>query len=625
VRLARVRVEGYRCLDDVELTFDDLTILLGTNSAGKSSILRALQFFFEDGSLTRDDAFGSDDAREIVVQVTFDHLTRADRETFGSYARGDQMVLRRAWKDGKSKLTGRGLQYPAFTEVRGQSGGVARRTAYNQLVTTHPELGLPSVSRVDEADQAMLDWEMAHPDQCATCWDEATRFFGYSGVGRNRINERFKFVFIPGLKDAAEEATERRGTILERLLTAITEQRAEADKQLASLEESVRDQYKELVETTHRTTLQDLASGLQDRLRDYVPTSEVALEPVPQELQITAPRVRMVGGDEQHLTDLGRQGHGFQRAFIIAALEYLATAEAQPEGDPATIFLAIEEPELYQHPPRAAHFAATLRGLATRDRPKVQVCYATHSPYFVEPSRFASIRICRRVKEHDGRPARTVVRAVSESEVARNLPASRRHRFPQEVARTLNTSFREAFFARAVLLVEGPTDVAVFSQLARMLGSEFLSHGVVCAQAAKSVMPIAHGILTSLEIPTFVVFDGDDHKDGNGICATCGRGRGDARHHAKLNRELLISLGEQATDFPKDQHNARWACFRTDLEHHLQEHAQFTKTRSKVAEELNWNAKSGAVYAETIERLGLGALPPMLASITECVLEMART
>jgi predicted ATP-dependent endonuclease of OLD family len=64
VKLRQATIHGFRCFDDVRLDLDDLTILLGSNSAGKSSLLRGLQFFFERDQLSPEDVFaGSDDGR----------------------------------------------------------------------------------------------------------------------------------------------------------------------------------------------------------------------------------------------------------------------------------------------------------------------------------------------------------------------------------------------------------------------------------------------------------------------------------------------------------------------------------------------------------------------------------
>ncbi|WP_030617910.1 AAA family ATPase [Streptomyces fulvoviolaceus] len=79
------------------------------------------------------------------------------------------------------------------------------------------------------------------------------------------------------------------------------------------------------------------------------------------------------------------QGHGFQRALIVAALKVLADRRRPVDGM-RTLCLAIEEPELFQHPPQARAFAKVLRELvATSPQGRTQVIYATHNPFFVDP------------------------------------------------------------------------------------------------------------------------------------------------------------------------------------------------------------------------------------------------
>jgi putative ATP-dependent endonuclease of the OLD family len=359
-------------------------------------------------------------------------------------------------------------------------------------------------------------------------------------------------------------------------------------------------------------------------MRRYLPSAAIRLDPVAQQLKI-APLVQLRGGEEQNLTDLGRQGHGFQRTFIIAALEYLAATQDSDEGDRPWLFLAIEEPELYQHPPRAMHFANTLQQLASKEGSSVQVCYATHSPYFVSPSDFASVRIFRRVPQLNG-PSSTTITAASEKVVAAKLPEDQRGNLRGRLARTLRSSFREAFFAQAVLLLEGDTDVAVFGQAARMSGNDLWGYGVVPVPVTKSVVPIAYAILTSLAIPTYVLFDGDERASGKESCDACGRGGRDPSNDALQNRRILEMLGEPGQDFPTTQHNGRWGCFATDLEGYLvQELEGFDTTAQKVAQELGWKRKSAEVYSETLERLGHAALPSMLVEVPQAVLALAGT
>ena len=58
MRIKRVAIKNYRCLEDVHVTFSGITTLIGANGAGKSSVLRALDWFFngdKTGGLTQGD------------------------------------------------------------------------------------------------------------------------------------------------------------------------------------------------------------------------------------------------------------------------------------------------------------------------------------------------------------------------------------------------------------------------------------------------------------------------------------------------------------------------------------------------------------------------------------------
>lgn len=588
-------------------------MLLGSNGAGKSSALRALKFFFEGDSLEPDDIYGRDPAGRVSVQLTFDELTDSDKQAFGPYATGSQMVLTRQWVDGKPLLTGRGLQLADFGPIRAAQGK-DRTRLYKELREAQEALDLPAATNMADVDAAMLAWEMEHPDRCDEVEQDAGRLLGYTSVGQSAIGSRFKFVFVPGLRDAAEEAMERRGSLLERLLTAIADQRVQANERLSELEQDIRERYAEVVQESHGPTLDGLAESLETHMRRYVPTAGITLRPIHAELRIGAPAVELRGGESQDLTDLGRQGHGFQRTFIIAALEYLAETarEIEEAGDAPSLFLAIEEPELYQHPPRARHFARTLRNLAVSEA-KVQVCYATHSPYFVAPQDFPKIRLFRRVASDDSElPATVSIAAATRDEVASVLDDPTQT--DRLLARTIHPAFSEAFFARAALIVEGPTEQAAFEEAARMMGKDLGSLGVVTVPASKSRQPVAIAVLRSLAVPTYAVFDGDENAS-------------DRDQAEQGNRRILRALGVEGDipAFPPTEAHGTWACMSTDFETYLAETIpDFSQKVDDVARELGWSKpKSPEVYAEVLDQVGVDDLPPLVKEILETVLAMA--
>jgi len=47
MRIQRIRVQNFRCLKDVDLSCDALTVLIGRNGTGKSALLQALEVFYD--------------------------------------------------------------------------------------------------------------------------------------------------------------------------------------------------------------------------------------------------------------------------------------------------------------------------------------------------------------------------------------------------------------------------------------------------------------------------------------------------------------------------------------------------------------------------------------------------
>lgn len=600
MKLKSARIKNFRCLGDVTIYFSSLTILLGANSAGKSSALRALEFFFEGVELGNDDVFQSLDDAVVSVECIFTDLSEADRESFGPYALGDQMVLRRSWKPGEDQLlTGRGRKFAPFEAIRARTGR-DRTRAYRAFRNENSNLGLPDATRVADVDQAMLDWEHGNPEKCEERDDlDASSLFGFSAVGKSKLSERFAFVFVPATGDAAEEAKEKKGSLLTKLLTAVADQRAAADAQLKEIEDEAKARYVEAIGKSHGPVLKELSNALTGQLRRYIPMADVELGPAPAGFSIDPPRVSVRGGEEKSLTDIGRQGHGFQRAFLISVLEYLAEVSGlgTASDNAPTLFLAIEEPELYQHPPRARHLYETLERVASD--PHSQVCYATHSVYFVSADRFDSLRVFRRARR-DGALYDATVSSGRISVVDQLLPHSYKRDARAYLKLILNDGFREAFFSQAVLLVEGHTDKALLNEVTALRGERSLAaDGISIVAVKKTNIPIALAILKAVRTPVYCVFDGD-------------AGGANQAAAASANRGILKALGCKEEDFPKTSVNETWACFESVIEDEV---PGLRETAAAVAKELNWNGKSPEAYVEAMRRLGDAAIPDSIVDL----------
>ena len=75
MRLISVRIKNFRRYkDEVKFWFDDITALIGRNDAGKSSILEALDIFFNTNKMEYDDFCKSPPREDSVIACEFDDL-----------------------------------------------------------------------------------------------------------------------------------------------------------------------------------------------------------------------------------------------------------------------------------------------------------------------------------------------------------------------------------------------------------------------------------------------------------------------------------------------------------------------------------------------------------------------
>jgi putative ATP-dependent endonuclease of OLD family len=75
ILLKQVRVHGFRGIDNLEIDFETITVLVGTNNAGKTTLLKSLQLALSNAfQITDDDFFFSDDNDIIRDKIIIDLL-----------------------------------------------------------------------------------------------------------------------------------------------------------------------------------------------------------------------------------------------------------------------------------------------------------------------------------------------------------------------------------------------------------------------------------------------------------------------------------------------------------------------------------------------------------------------
>lgn len=619
MKIQSVRIKNFRALKDVTIPFDSVTTFIGPNGAGKSTVLHALDCFFngKPGSLTEKDCSFGEASEDIEVQVTFADLTEKDREALGKYTPEGAATFT-AWKrrsaDGTDVLSANAKGFPEFNVIKTANGVAAKRELYTNLRTSRPELELPTATTGTAIDQAMTTWEASHTELLVDAPESLqTNFFGFNSGGK--MSGLFDFVLVTADLRASEESIDGKSSIIGRILERSVD-RAAADQEIAAIVEESRAKQQKVYEEKFQAQLEVLTTQLNEVVSSYSPGRAVTVSPAEVELKAPKTTFEVTVLDGTAETAVERQGHGFQRTILISALQLLAqSGSASADG---VICLAIEEPELFQHPIQAQAFAKVLRSLVEDPDKCIQVTYATHSPYFLEARHFDQVR--RLTRSSDETPVVSVhyatvadVKAKLDGIVSADVVD---RRLDHNVADQLSI----ALFANLAFLVEGSTESAIFYGI-----GDRTSHGLleaagvsIVSVGSKTSIPLAHAILSAIGVPAYALFDADA---GFEVRAKAKNKKQEdidkeRNNHAAENRKLLRYFDIPEEDFPEAVVGDTVAIFEDHLESFLVANwPEWLAACSEIEIATGISLSKNQLAYRTATLKSAGAVPEMLQQI----------
>lgn len=544
MQLLYARIRNFRSLRDVSITFEAHTALIGGNGAGKSSVLKALEKFYSTSkSLDQDDYFGRNTTLSVEIELTFGGLNVAELESFETRVRNGRLTVSRVFDmtSSSGRYYGSTLQNPDFSSIRAISGAAEKRASYKKLKDENSIYAdLPNATNAVQIEEYFQQWESLHPEALTLLRDDG-QFFGFQNAGRGALQRHTSFVFVPAVREASLDAADGKSSAIGKLLEIVVRSAILQRKDVIAFQKEVTTRYRALVAPSNMPELSELASRLTGDLKSLYRDAGVGLTwRDVADIPVPLPVADVSLSDEGFGGPVDRQGHGLQRAFVFTLLQHLAKSshqtptpeefcideaiEAHPPNVPSLI-LAIEEPELYQHPTKQRHLASVLRGLSEGSLPgatgPTQIIFGSHSPMFVAMERANEVRLARRVKSSDSKFKQAQLTCLSLAKVAMRLEAANKKAVGTYTAATLaprlhilGTELAEGFFANGVVLVEGKSDKSALQACARLLGLDFQAAGIaILPVEGKTNLDRPYAVFTELEIPTFMIWDCDLKKD----------------------------------------------------------------------------------------------------------------
>lgn len=484
MRITKIYIKNFRSIEEATILPQSMMCLVGENNAGKSNILKAIDFLLGEGwpvDINREDIFENNEDLEVKIQIDIE-LTEEEKVDIQQY--------RSDWSDGNI------IGIIFHKRSKGQRQGDKRsENIIFRLVT----------------DSSQQKKQLEYPST------EIKQILSITYIGANRDIERHlgyssKWTFMSKLADKFEKE-------LEKMQREAEQQGKEGLKtKIQKTFAEVQEQFKEV------DKFNDFDNSLQQFFAAHLPnTSTEKRFDISVSFRAYNPinyfkSLSLIPRDHGKEIDLSQLGDGLKTILLLSYFK--AYAEAFKNSS----ILMIEEPEIYLHPHLRRHIFDMFQELSDKNR--VQVFFTTHSPDFVDVPRFENIAIvikndkktkvrqavCKDVNSSNENDLLKHIKVLSDSFGNSSSPTE------ESIKERLRLFYRldqnEAFFAKKIVLVEGQTEFFSLPLYARAQGFSFNKEGITIVNCgAKNNIPFFYCLFKKcFELPTYVIVDGDKSK-----------------------------------------------------------------------------------------------------------------
>lgn len=384
MKLVEVKLTNFRgYANETSVLIDSLTVLVGRNDSGKSSILDALDIFFNESTIERDDCCvrtGATDVRiscvfkELPVSIVIDeqHATTLEFE-----------YLLRA--DGRLEI----VKTYDCSAARGKSPNVFARCLHPSVDGIDDLLSLKLSELRTKAQQRGVD--LAGVNQAAKA---PVRRAIWKAAENLQATERDVSLKKESAKDAFDQIQKYMPIYaLFKSDRASTDQDAEAQDPLkAAVKEAIRRRESELngVIADIKNELATVAARTVEKIREMSPDLANQLHPSVKNKQWDSLFTVTLAGEDD--IPINKRGSGTRRLVLLNF--FRAKAEDAAQGRDTGVIYAVEEPETSQHPNHQLMLLDAFERLV--EQGGCQVLLTTHTPTLARRVNQSSLRLITR-------------------------------------------------------------------------------------------------------------------------------------------------------------------------------------------------------------------------------------
>ena len=485
MRIARIMIHNFRSIADASFDLGDYSLMIGANNSGKSNVMDALRVFYEkvlkyeEGRdkprfKTKDDEGWID----IEFALNDDEYTNLKDE----YRQPNKLVKVRKY---------------LRTYVKGADG--------------KPKQGIFAYIGDKVSDE---------------------HFYGAKNVQQGKLGD---IIYIPAVSRLDDYTKLSGPSALRDLLNEILKKLVKSSKAFATLTtgfETFTKDFK-VEETDDKKSLAGLEKDINDDIEEWDTGFELQINPVTDtDIIKNLVSYKIIDRALGERMEAGQFGQGFQRHLIFTLIK--TASEYQPatkpdkkkEFSPDMTLLLFEEPEAFLHPAQQNTLCRSLRKIAATVGNQVLV--SSHSPHFVSQNSDdipAITRLCRDCTESvAGQITATALQRIFAENQQINVMLkgtsyeAEADDLKEEMESVkyflwLDSERCGMFFARQVLIVEGPTERVLFNYLLSTGQIKMPKGGLFVLDClGKFNIHRFMNLVDPLNIPHSVLFDADNGK-----------------------------------------------------------------------------------------------------------------
>lgn len=507
---------GYR--DEATIGFDDLTVIIGRNDSGKSSLLDAMDVFFNDASITPDDACVSGDKSNVRITCVFDELpSQLILDDQHATTLQDEFLTREDGLLEVCKVYNCSLAKPKQTAIfakanhpsaEGAADLLTLKIAPLKIRANELEADLSAVNLTIKTQLRKAIWS-----QCDDLALEMKEVDLSAETGKTVWDQIQIHLPVYALFKSDRASTDQDGEAQDPMKAAIKEAVKGHEEALNSLLDTV------------RTELETVAAKTVEKIQEMSPDLANSLMPTVKTKAWDSLFSVSLSGDDG--ISINKRGSGTRRLVLLNFFRAKAEDSSLTRGT-GTIY-AVEEPETSQHPNFQLMLLDAFRDLTTQGNN--QVILTTHTPTLARKVNRQSLRF---ISSEDGHPS---ISHGNDEQTLHSIKASLGVLPDHDV--------------KVFIGVEGKWDIEFFKRIARVLrhddptipdldGAE-ASGWLVFIPLGGSSMELWTSRLANLERPEIYFTDRDDPPPANPkyhVHIAAWNARANCSAHCTTKREL---------------------------------------------------------------------------------------